>query len=257
MLFTVAKYVKTVCYDSALMFLDSAFLRCSTLQWRKVTDYNHKVRFHCNLHMEDPGYCHPAVVCAALSYARRDDTTDPVSRNATICVDVGDVTLWASLCLNLEGGSRTLYSERLGTMGYALNAGIAAILASPSPHGAVVLAGDGGFQMTLNELSTFQQMKRPGDKLLCIVLDNQVLGRVAFGFDNAEGCHMIGPDYVALAKAYGGDGTRLSKSSEAEDVVRMALAAEGLFILHVIVDPNVKADMASFHDNSITVMNSG
>lgn len=47
-------------------------------------------------------------------------------------------------------GSRTLYSERLGTMGYALNAGIASVLACPEPKGAVVLAGDGGFQMTLN-----------------------------------------------------------------------------------------------------------
>jgi thiamine pyrophosphate-dependent acetolactate synthase large subunit-like protein len=100
-------------------------------------------------------------------------------------------------------------------------------------------------------------MKRPGDKLLCIVFDNQVLGRVAFGFDNAEGCTISGPDYVALAKSYGGDGVRLDKSSDADEVVRKAMAAEGLFMLHVLVDPSVKADMASFHDNSIQVMNSG
>jgi thiamine pyrophosphate-dependent acetolactate synthase large subunit-like protein len=85
----------------------------------------------------------------AISRARRDDTTDMVSRNATVCVDVGDVTLWSSLSLTLQSGSRTLYSERLGTMGYALCAGVAAIKASPSPRGAVVLAGDGGFQMSL------------------------------------------------------------------------------------------------------------
>jgi thiamine pyrophosphate-dependent acetolactate synthase large subunit-like protein len=100
-------------------------------------------------------------------------------------------------------------------------------------------------------------MKRPGDKLLCIVLDNQVLGRVAFGFDSAEGCDMIGPDYVALAKAYGGNGVRLDKSSDAEEVVRQALCSEGLFTIHVIVNPEVKADMATFRDNSIKLMNSG
>lgn len=92
---------------------------------------------------------------------------------------------------------------------------------------------------------------------MCIVLDNDVLGRVAFGFENALGCDIIGPDYVALAKAYGGDGIRLDKSSDAEQVVRMALAAEGLFLIHAIVDPTLKADMATFSDNSINLMNSG
>jgi acetolactate synthase-1/2/3 large subunit len=142
-------------------------------------------------------------------------------------------------------------------MGYALNAAIAAVLARPAPAGAVVLAGDGGFQMSLQELATFQQMRRPGDKLLCVVFDNQFLGRVAFGFENAKGCEMIGPDYVALSKAYGGDGIRLDDSTKAEEVVLNAMTAEGLFIVHVCVDPNVKADMATFKDNSLTVMNSG
>eukprot|EP00544_Gedaniella_sp_CCMP2646_P006832 CAMPEP_0202498330 /NCGR_PEP_ID=MMETSP1361-20130828/25672_1 /ASSEMBLY_ACC=CAM_ASM_000849 /TAXON_ID=210615 /ORGANISM="Staurosira complex sp., Strain CCMP2646" /LENGTH=592 /DNA_ID=CAMNT_0049130183 /DNA_START=171 /DNA_END=1949 /DNA_ORIENTATION=+ len=229
-------------------------------EWRKIQDYSDHTRVVDNEKdkiSEGKDYCHPGVLLDALSRARKDKSTDAVSRNATIAVDVGDVTLWASLCLNLEAGSRTLYSERLGTMGYALNAGIASVLACPEPKGAVVLAGDGGFQMTLNELSTFQQHKRPGDKLLCIVLDNVVLGRVAFGFKSAKGCDLIGPDYVALAKAYGGDGVRLDKSCDAEQVVKMALEKEGLFLIHVIVDPNLQADMATVTDNSIALMNSG
>jgi acetolactate synthase I/II/III large subunit len=193
----------------------------------------------------------------AISLARRSDATDIVARNATVCVDVGDVTLWSSLSLTLHAGSRTLYSERLGTMGYGLCAGVAAIKASPSPGGAIVLAGDGGFQMSLQELATFQQTKKTGDKLICFVFDNQVLGRVAFGFDNAAGCELIGPDYVQLAKAYGGDGVRLDDTSKASEVVTKAMAAEGLFIVHVWLDPLVKGDMASFKDSSMEVMNSG
>lgn len=111
--------------------------------------------------------------------------------------------------------------------------------------------------MTLNELSTFQQVKRPGDKLLCIILDNQFLGRVAFGFDNALGCECLGPDYVALAKAYGGDGIRLDNANQVEPILEKAMATEGLFIIHVMVDPDVKADMATFRDKSANVMNSG
>jgi len=225
--------------------------------WRKIATMQQELKFKCDYGLHSKEFCHPAAVLDALSKLRREDSTDAVSKDAAIAVDVGDVTLWASLCLNLTGGSRTLYSERLGTMGYALCAGIAAVLAKPEPAGGVVLAGDGGFQMSLQELSTFQQMKRPGDKLLCIVFDNQVLGRVAFGFDDAKGCEMMGPDYVALAKAYGGDGVRLDSSADAEKVMKHAMEAEGLFLIHVIVDPEVKADMAAFHDNSLKVMNSG
>lgn len=213
--------------------------------------------FECDDKTLRDGYCHPAKVLSALSECRTDENFDEATRNAAVSVDVGDVTLWASLCLRLEEGSRVLYSEHLGTMGYALCAGVASVLARPAPSTGVVISGDAGFQMSLQELATFQQMKRPGDKLLCIVFDNQVMGRVAFGFDSAAGCDTIGPDYVALSKAYGGDGLVLSNNTKAKEVMQKALNTDGLFILHVIVDPEVKADMATFKDKALAVMNSG
>jgi len=241
----------------ALKHADSLWDALHAGQWQKLETSGGHFRFKLDESMSRANFCHPAEVLFALSQLRVDPETDPVSRDAVITVDVGDVTLWASLCLTLRGGSRTLYSEHLGTMGYALNASIAAIMSKPEPAGSVCLAGDGGFQMTLQELATFQQMKRPGDKLLCIVFDNQVLGRVAFGFEGAAGCEMIGPDYVALSKAYGGDGIRLDKSTDAKKVVKQALAADGLFMIHVIVDPKVKAGMAKLNDVTLKVMNSG
>jgi thiamine pyrophosphate-dependent acetolactate synthase large subunit-like protein len=228
-----------------------------TGNWQNISNVQKAVKYVTDFSVSRSGYCHPAAVMGAISRARRNENTDPVSRNATVCVDVGDVTLWTSLSLTLAAGSRTLYSERLGTMGYALNAAVAAILSRPEPASAVVLAGDGGFQMSLQELATFQQHKRPGDKLLCIVFDNEMMGRVAFGFDNAGGCEMTGPDYVQLAKSYGGDGVRLSSTEDAQFAVKTAMASEGLYLIHVLVDPFVKADMASFKDNSLEVMNSG
>mmetsp|Transcript_24438 Transcript_24438/g.57928 ORF Transcript_24438/g.57928 Transcript_24438/m.57928 type:complete len:445 (+) Transcript_24438:769-2103(+) len=228
-----------------------------TGNWQKISKVQSGVKYLTDLSVSRPGYCHPAAVMGAISRVRRNEATDPVSRNATVCVDVGDVTLWSSLSLTLASGSRTLYSERLGTMGYALNAAVAAILSRPEPAGGLVLAGDGGFQMSLQELATFQQHKRPGDKLLCVVFDNEVMGRVAFGFENAAGCEMTGPDFVKMAQAYGGDGVRLSSTEDAHEAVNKAMAADGLYIIHVIVDPHVKADMATFKDNSLAVMNSG
>ena len=98
---------------------------------------------------------------------------------------------------------------------------------------------------------------RPADTHLLDRSDESTVVVAAFGFENALGCDMIGPDYVALCKAYGGDGVRLNKSSDAEGVISRALKSDGLFLIHVIVDPHVKADMASFHDESLKVMNSG
>jgi len=198
-------------------------------------------------------HCHPARVLQELS--KRMDALD------VLCVDTGDVTLWASLTACLTRGQRTLSSERLGTMGYALCAGLAACLERGEDGRAVVVAGDGGIQMTVNELGTvfqvFANSKVPY-RMLVVVFDNGVLGRVAFGFKGALGCSLgPSPDFVALAKAYGGDGARLESPEQLTETMEKAFASPGLFLIHALVDPTVKADMASFKDNSIKMMASG
>ncbi|KAL3938123.1 MAG: hypothetical protein SGARI_001870 [Bacillariaceae sp.] len=226
--------------------------------WIRIAQSKSSIKYQTDLSVSRDGFCHPAAVLGAISRARTNPETAQIMKDAAICVDVGDITLWASLCLTLQDGSRTLYSERLGTMGYSLCAGVASIMCRPNPAAAIVLAGDGGIQMTLQELATFQQHRREGDRLIVFVSDNSILGRVAFGFDNARGCEFESPDYVALAKAYGGDGIRLEDTAKAAEVVQLAFQAEGLFIVHVLVDSHVKADMANFTDNSMkSIMNSG
>ena len=109
----------------------------------------------------------------------------------------------------------------------------------------VVVVGDGGFQMTMNELGTAVQH---GCRLVVIVVDNGVLGRVEFGFDNAKGCAISGCDWVALAKAYGADGLAISDDAQVGEALAVALECKGVFILAVRSDPKVKADMAKMHD---------
>merc|ERR1711879_902616 len=104
--------------------------------------------------------------------------------------------------------------------------------------------------MTINELGTVMQMfaKAKGSfKMLLIIFDNQMLGRVYFGFSGALGCELgPSPDFVALVKAYGGDGVVLSTPDDVPSVMDKAFKADGLFVIHVLVDPTVKADMAAF-----------
>lgn len=199
-------------------------------------------------------HCHPAAVLREMSAH--------MTKEDVLCVDTGDVTLWASLCAVLTKGSRTLASERMGTMGYSLCAGIAACLVRQEKGRAVVVAGDGGVQMTINELGTIYQIfanaKLVEYKLLLIIFDNECLGRVLFGFQGSLGCELgPSPDFVAIAKAYGGDGITLREESELKTVMEKAFASTGLFVIHALTDPSIKADMAVIHDNSIKMMNSG
>jgi thiamine pyrophosphate-dependent acetolactate synthase large subunit-like protein len=186
--------------------------------------------------------CHPATALRAVNSLLSEDDT--------LTIDTGDVTLWSSLCLARTAGC-TLSSERMGTMGYAVPAAIASLFLrgdgeERAPKRAIAIAGDGGFQMTCNELATFQQHSRPGDSLVVVVLDNGVLGRVYFGFDDALGCELVKSNFVLLAAAYGGGGTLVKTEEDIPSAIEEARKSEGLFLLHIQTDPAAKARMAKF-----------
>ena len=197
------------------------------------------------------GYCHPGRLLSLLSPRLEEGTV--------VCVDVGDVTIWTSLCLCLDKPQqRMLASMRLGTMGYSLCAAMAAASLRPDRR-VVAVAGDGGIQMSINELATLRQL---GVKqLLVIVLVNQVLGRVAHetwgpvGGPPPSGCEILNPDFVKLAQAYGGQGERVATAdpNKVEEVLERALAHQGLFILEVVQDPDVKPLMAKHIDRQASV----
>jgi len=117
-----------------------------------------------------------------------------------------------AMCLN-KPGQRVLSSEHMGIMGYSVCAAIAAHCLAPDAQ-KVVVAGDGGFQMSLQELATLQDHQV--NKLLVIVMLNGRLGRVqneSWGAEAAEGCGIGCPDLVKLAAAYGAPGTLVDSDS--------------------------------------------
>jgi len=195
-------------------------------------------------HPERPGFCHPVRVLAPLGRKMR--------AGDVACVDVGDITLWSSLCMCMSGGQRVLSSQGMGVMGYALPAAIAASLQRPDQH-VVAIAGDGGVQMTIGELATAMQMRC---RLILVVFVNTILGRVHFGFEGVSGDDIISPDFVALARAYGGDGVRVTSADEADAAVDAAWAykggddGRGVFVVEVHTDPELKAEYAKMKDAS-------
>lgn len=125
--------------------------------------------------------------------------------SSAFVVDVGQVQMWAAQSLEPGVGQRFLTSGGHGAMGFALPAAIGACLASGQP--VTCIAGDGGFQMNLQELQTVVREQLP---VRIIVMNNRSLGMVRQFQDAIFGGRHVGtvvgysaPDFEAVAEAYG------------------------------------------------------
>lgn len=153
-------------------------------------------------------------------------------------VDVGQNQMWSCGNFIVQEGGRFMTSGGFGTMGYALPASIGAKLASPERQ-VVALCGDGGFQMTLQELATANQH---GIKVKLVVLNNGMLGLVRqyqhFNYhDRYSVVHM--PDSIKidkLAEAYSMDYICLDEEAEMFNAIDEFLADENSVILEVKVN---------------------
>lgn len=157
-----------------------------------------------------------------------------------VVTDVGQNQMWEAQYFTHERPRQLLTSGGLGTMGYAVPAAIGAQLGRP---GELVwaMAGDGGFQQTLQELGTIMQEKIP---IKIGIINNGFLGMVRqwqqFFYDKRyAGTPLASPDYVKLADAYGIPALRVTHNDEVADAIKRASEHDGPFLVEFRVKEEV------------------
>ncbi len=156
--------------------------------------------------------------------------------NAVIVTDVGQHQMVACRYAKYNQSKSNITSGGLGTMGYALPAAIGACYGAPE-RTVVAIIGDGGFQMTLQELGTIMQFK-PNVKIL--ILNNNFLGMVRqwqqlFHEKRYSFVDIQSPDFVQVAKGFGIPGKSISQRSELNAALEELLNTNGSFLLEVMV----------------------
>ena len=157
--------------------------------------------------------------------------------DATIVTDVGQHQMWEAQYFNHTKPRSLLTSGGLGTMGYALPAAIGAQISKPEEE-IWVVAGDGGFQMTMPELSTVMQERLP---IKIAVINNGYLGMVrqwqdVFYNKRYVGTPLYNPDFVKIAEAYGIPGQAVTRKEDVFAAIRQAQNTDGPFLLDFQVE---------------------
>jgi acetolactate synthase-1/2/3 large subunit len=157
--------------------------------------------------------------------------------NAVVVTDVGQHQMWEAQYYKHDTERSLLTSGGLGTMGFALPAAMGAKFAVPEKE-VWAVAGDGGFQMNVQELMTLIQ---EGVKINIAVINNSFLGMVRqwqelFYQRRYASTPMLSPDFIKLAEAFGVKARRVTKRSEIPDAVKEAREAEGSFLIEFVVD---------------------
>lgn len=160
--------------------------------------------------------------------------SEATNNEAVLVTDVGQNQIMAARYFKFTKNRSIITSGGLGTMGFGLPAAIGASFGAPD-RTICLFCGDGGIQMTIQELGTIMET---GTAVKIILLNNSFLGMVRqwqeLFFDERYSCTpMINPDYIQIASAYGIKGRSVHLREELPGAIEEMLNTEGSFLLEV------------------------
>lgn len=162
--------------------------------------------------------------------------SDITKGEAVVVTDVGQHQMMTARYYQYNKTKSNVTSGGLGTMGFALPAAIGAKFGAPEKE-VVAIIGDGGFQMTLQEMGTILQSKID---IKIIILNNRFLGMVRqwqqmFFERRYSFTEMVSPDFVALAKAYSIEALKIEAREDLKEALENMLNHKGAYLLEVMV----------------------
>ena len=163
--------------------------------------------------------------------------SEATGNDALLVTDVGQNQMMAARYFRYSRSRSIVTSGGLGTMGFGIPAALGAKLAVPA-RTVCLFCGDGGFQMTMQELGTIMQ---EGIGVKMILLDNQYLGMVRqwqelFYHERYSFTAMQNPDFQAVAKAYGIAGRTVGRRDELDNAIADMLKDDRPYLLVVNVE---------------------
>ena len=162
--------------------------------------------------------------------------SEATNHEAILVTDVGQNQMMAARYFKYTQNRSIVTSGGLGTMGFGLPAALGATFARPD-RTVCVFMGDGGLQMTIQELGTIMEQQAP---VKMILMNNNYLGNVRqwqkmFFGGRYSFTPMVNPDYMQIAKAYGIPSRRVMNREELQDAVHEMLTTNGPFLLETCV----------------------
>ena len=197
-------------------------------RFKECQDIENEKIIHKDLFPEKPGLTMGEVIRIA---------GDKTNHEAILVTDVGQHQMVASRYFKFRQPRSNVTSGGLGTMGFGLPASMGAQLGAPD-RTVIAVVGDGGFQMTIQELGTIAQNKLP---VKIIVLNNNFLGMVRqwqqlFFEKRYSFTELQNPDFITIGKGFGIDGHKVEVREDLEKGIEKMINHPGPYLLEVVIE---------------------